>query len=102
MSLEYRPLRADDIRLLTMSKRVATSLGDAGPGLEDVRLTFTVVSVTAVSLPFFTALSYVWGDAADTVPFQYLGGSLCVTRNLHAILGCLATCKDLDQEPIHL
>ncbi|KAM4057008.1 heterokaryon incompatibility protein [Hirsutella rhossiliensis] len=102
MSLEYRPLRADETRLLTLSRCHATSLCDAGPGLDDVSLAFTTVSITAVSIPPFTALSYVWGDPSDTVQLEYSGGSLCVTRNLHAILGCLASSLALDHEPAHL
>jgi hypothetical protein len=38
--------------------------------------------------PKYTALSYVWGDQADTVTIQINGKKLSVTRNLFKFLHC--------------
>ncbi|RCI16640.1 hypothetical protein L249_2572 [Ophiocordyceps polyrhachis-furcata BCC 54312] len=45
----------------------------------------------ASELPPFTALSYVWGDSADTVTASWSGNTVSMTRNLSAILQCLTS-----------
>ncbi|KAG8670443.1 hypothetical protein FPOAC1_009857 [Fusarium poae] len=51
------------------------------------RLVFRVVSLD--NPPPFVALSYVWGDLADTLPLRVGGQIIQATRNLHDILDSL-------------
>ena len=92
-TLEYKPLQDGEISSAEPKKiggaaRERKVPGD--PGLANVTVSFTTVTINASSIPSFVALSYVWGDPSDTLPLTYSGGSASVTRNLHAILSCLA------------
>ncbi|XEV07127.1 hypothetical protein FSHL1_012414 [Fusarium sambucinum] len=56
------------------------------------RLAFKVVSLNGP--PPFVALSYVWGDLADTLPLRIGEQVINATRNLHDILESLAASND--------
>jgi hypothetical protein len=76
----YQPLESNSgmIRLLQLLPK-KTSGGHAIP---EGRI--NVVSLD--DRPQFTALSYVWGDSLDTVPFILDGYEFRVTRNLKSAL----------------
>lgn len=76
---KYRKLSADrrEIRLVIVQQ--ADNLAD------DIYCHTITVSLDAVPFPYH-ALSYVWGDAADTLPIHLNGNVHQVTRNLESSL----------------
>ncbi|KAG5793099.1 hypothetical protein H9Q69_007837 [Fusarium xylarioides] len=68
-------LRGDQIRLLRLNI--------------DSSLSFKGVSLSDPTRPPFVALSYVWGDLADTLPLDVSGQIVQATKNLHHVLDCL-------------
>ncbi|KAL8907164.1 MAG: hypothetical protein Q9207_001586 [Kuettlingeria erythrocarpa] len=74
----YQKLVADQhqIRLL--------HVGAATTWHEEISCELTTVSLG--DNPQFEALSYVWGNAQDTLPIQLEGGVFPVTRNLEAAI----------------
>ncbi|KAF4595451.1 hypothetical protein GQ602_001064 [Ophiocordyceps camponoti-floridani] len=59
--------------------------------MAETSLALVIYSLLGQQMPSFTALSYVWGDARDTVTLSYAGGTASMTRNLRAILECLVS-----------
>ncbi|PFH58489.1 hypothetical protein XA68_13597 [Ophiocordyceps unilateralis] len=88
MSLPYDRLKHGEIRLLRLTRVIWKD--EASTGLENTSLALITCSLR-LGIPSFTALSYVWGDPADTVRLSYSGGTVSVTRNLGAILDCLVS-----------
>ncbi|KAF5012346.1 hypothetical protein FDECE_1573 [Fusarium decemcellulare] len=82
------PLQENEIRLLRLS------FGKDGSTPPDIA--FQRVSLVDPDLPPFVSLSYVWGNLDDTLPLSVSGQTVAATRNLHAVLQCLAS-SDFDQ-----
>lgn len=72
----YQKLMADQIRILHV--RAATTWHE--------EISCDLITVSLEDSPQFEALSYVWGDAKDTLSIQLKGGVLPVTRNLEAAI----------------
>lgn len=75
--MEYSPLNEDEFRLVELQPAQSGS-----PELVEIK----VRSVPFKSTEPYDALSYVWGDCADTVPIILNGKTFNVTRNLHQAL----------------
>ncbi|KAI8161169.1 hypothetical protein K4K49_002036 [Colletotrichum sp. SAR 10_70] len=82
MPYQYRPLQdaSRDIRLLEINH------GDGSPG----HISCSIVHDSLDDDPDFTALSYVWGDAAQRRSILLEGQNVDVTQNLHCSLERLA------------
>lgn len=78
-------LRANDGQFINKSEILQTCLG-------------TLETVALEDEPRYTALSYVWGDPSDRVPFVLDNHRLLITRNLALALQAL----QLDDEPFVL
>ncbi|CAM1506069.1 Fc.00g057100.m01.CDS01 [Cosmosporella sp. VM-42] len=103
----YSPLRPDEIRLLNLTAENRNASANQGKDNAHafqidtelgVALSFETVSLRYNTFPEFTALSYAWGDPEDTLPTYVSGCPLTITRNLRAILRCLA----VNEEPQRL
>ncbi|WYZ33937.1 hypothetical protein EsH8_I_000213 [Colletotrichum jinshuiense] len=70
----YTPLKDDEIRLVNLHP---------GPPSSPVTLTTEIVPLRSAD---YTALSYVWGDASDTVAVHVDNHIFHATRNLHSAL----------------
>src|SRR4051812_32841312 len=74
----YRPVSTDaddEIRLLHLE-----------PGTSDDVITFTLQPARLNQSPQYEAISYCWGDPADTLDVLCDGKALTITANLHAAL----------------
>lgn len=74
--MHYQPVTADDeMRLL-----------DLLPGEDGESIRCTLRHARLSESPDYEAMSYVWGDATDTLPIGCNGHTLMVTRNLHTLM----------------
>ncbi|KAK4172858.1 heterokaryon incompatibility protein-domain-containing protein [Triangularia setosa] len=82
MSLYDRPLdlEAREIRLVRFQQDEATG----SSGLQPTTLEMCILSLNGSLC--FSALSYVWGDSADTVSITVNRSTFAATKNLHAAL----------------
>lgn len=78
MNLAYESLKDGEIRLLSLTRKgpqptVSTNVQS------NIALSFTKTIIAGTgSIPPFVALSYVWGDPLDKLPFTYSSGTLTV------------------------
>ncbi len=82
----YEPLpSATSIRLIKPEP------GTPGNSQDDGTLCFTFIVTDISNPPEYTALSYTWGDASNTVPILLSGKTLHITQNLHDALKYFST-----------
>jgi Heterokaryon incompatibility protein (HET) len=72
---QHQPLTEVSIRLLTLE-----------PGTTSDPITCQLNHVSFMEEPTYEALSYVWGDASDTLQIRCSNSVLDITANLYAAL----------------
>lgn len=87
LKMLYCPLEDGQFRLVRLYPRFQ-SIIDSGTGSQKelpVRCELYIAQIQG-SKETYEALSYMWGDAKDTVPIQLNGVEVPKTRNLHVAL----------------
>lgn len=96
----YQPLdqARSEIRLLHIQRKDDatddTILLDTPSNQGPQAVSYTLEQVSLGHQPYYTALSYVWGDLDDTVPMILGGQEIQITRNLHEALNHLSRACD--------